>query len=72
MLTTSDGPQYRAVLIDASFHGAAFNVDAAPPIDSPVIIGRTSGRVVRRFATGIAVKFDERYPDETFDEDTKL
>jgi hypothetical protein len=71
-LTTPDGRQYRAALLDASFQGAALSVVAAPVVDSPVMVGRTSARVVRHFATGIAVKFDEQLSEETFDEDTKL
>jgi hypothetical protein len=71
-LTTPDGRQYQAALIDLSIHGAALNVDAAPPIGSSVIIGRTSARVVRHFATGIGVEFDEKLPADTFDVDTKL
>jgi hypothetical protein len=71
-LTTPDGRQYLAVLIDVSILGAALNVNAAPPISSPVIIGRTSARVVRHFATGIAVKFDGQLRADTFGEDSRL
>ncbi len=71
-LTTMDGRQYEARLVDASTLGAALNVDAAPPIGSPVTIGRTSARVVRHFALGVAVQFDEQLTPETFDLDVKL
>jgi PilZ domain len=71
-LTTMDGRQYQAGLIDASILGAALAIDTVPSVGSPVIIGRTSARVVRHFATGIAVKFDELLPTETFNEDTRL
>jgi hypothetical protein len=71
-LTTMDGRRYEARLIDASTLGAALDVDAAPPIGSPVTIGRTSARVVRHFDTGVAVQFDEQLRPETFDLDVKL
>ena len=44
---------------------------AIPPADMLIVQHGNSWRF-RSFATGIAVKFDERYTDETFDEDTKL
>jgi hypothetical protein len=59
-------------LIDLSMLGAALHVDAAPPIGSPVTIGKTSARVVRHFATGIALEFDEALPADTFGADAKL
>jgi hypothetical protein len=67
-----DGRQYPAALIDLSMLGAALHVDAAPPIGSLVTIGKTSARVVRHFATGIAVEFAEPLPVDAFDVDTKL
>jgi hypothetical protein len=71
-LTTMDGRRYKATLIDLSILGAALDVDAAPPVGSPVTIGKTSARVVRHFATGIAVEFAEALPADTFGVDTKL
>ena len=59
MILTEDGNQYRSRLTDLSVLGAAFDVDAAPPIGSTVFLGKTPARVVRRYATGIAVKFDQ-------------
>jgi hypothetical protein len=72
ILTTPDGNQYRATLIDLSIQGAALNVDAAPPIGSLVTIGRTSARVARHFAKGIAVEFESQLAVAAFDPDTKL
>jgi len=71
-LRTPDGREYPAALIDVSAPGAAFNVDAAPPIGSPVTIGRTSARVVRHFPGGIAVTFNDQLPVQVLDEDAKL
>lgn len=71
-LRTPDGREYLAELIDVSVPGAALNVDAAPPIGSPVTIGRTSARVVRHFPGGIAVSFNDQLPVQVVDEDAKL
>ena len=69
ILTTQDGRQYQAALINLSSLGAAMTVDAAPAIGSPVTIGRNSGRVVRHLAMGIAVEFDQPLPSGAFDMD---
>jgi hypothetical protein len=71
-LTTPDGKQYRATLIDLSVQGAALNVDAAPPIGSLVTIGRTAARVARHFHKGIAVEFESQLPVAAFDANVKL
>ena len=67
MILTEDGNQYRSRLIDLSVLGAAFHVDAAPPIGSSVFLGKTPARVVRCYSTGIAVKFDQPLPEETLE-----
>ena len=71
-LRTADGSEYIAALIDFSLPGAALNVEAAPPIGSAVKVGDTSARVVRHFAGGIAVEFDDQREAATFNEDAKL
>ena len=58
-LITPDGREFPATLIDISPPGAALSVDAAPPIGSAVIVGRTAARVVRHFPGGVAVSFNE-------------
>jgi PilZ domain len=68
-LTTPDGTQYRATLVDLSIHGAAINVDTAPPIGSLVTIGQTSARVTRHFDKGIAVEFERQLSVAAFDAD---
>jgi hypothetical protein len=62
ILTIEGGGKSPAELMNASVLGAALHTDAAPLLGSPVTIGRTSARVVRRFEKGIAVKFDEMLP----------
>jgi hypothetical protein len=57
IVTTPDGEQHVATLIDLSSEGAAMNVAIAPPIGSPVTVGQRRARVVRHFAGGVAVKF---------------
>jgi len=69
VLTTSDGRQYQAALINLSAQGAAVSVDAAPSIGSFVTIGRTPARVVRHLSMGIAVEFDAPLPAGAFDMD---
>jgi PilZ domain len=70
ILTTPDGNQYRATLIDLSVQGAALNVDAAPPIGSLVTISRTSAGVAWYFDKGIAVEFERQLPADAFDADS--
>jgi hypothetical protein len=71
-LTTTCGGRHPATMIDASIVGAALSTDALPPVGSPILVGGTSGHVVRHFETGIAVKFDEKLLAKTFDASTKL
>jgi hypothetical protein len=57
-VTTPDGEEHFATLIDVSSEGAAINVAIAPAIGSAVTVGQIQkARVVRHFAGGTAVKF---------------
>lgn len=71
-LKTPDGREHAARLIDISISGAAMNVDASPPIGSPVVIGQTAAQIVRHFAGGVAVEFARLILADTFDENTRL
>jgi hypothetical protein len=71
-LKTPDGGEHAARLIDISISGAAMNVEASPPIGSPVIVGDTPAQIVRHFAGGVAVEFARLLPADTFGEDTRL
>jgi hypothetical protein len=71
-LKTLDGGEYAARLIDISISGAAMNVDASPPIGSPVIVGETPAQIVRHFSGGVAVEFARLLSADTFGEDTRL
>jgi hypothetical protein len=66
-LTTPDGRQFQAALIDLSVRGGAVRVDMAPPIGTLIKIGRTSARVIRHLAMGVAVEFDKPLPTGDFD-----
>ena len=57
IVTTADGEEHVATMIDVSSEGAALNVAIAPPIGSPVTVGQRRARVVRHFAGGVAVKY---------------
>ncbi len=71
-LILSDGREYLIKLLDVSLSGAAMKADVKPPMGSIVTVGRTQGRVVRHFETGIAVEFMRTMPAETFDESVRL
>jgi hypothetical protein len=71
-LRTPEGSEYRAALIDLSIPGAALNVDAAPPIGSPVTIGQTSAHVVRHFPGGIAVAFTRDLSSDVMEDGAAL
>lgn len=58
-LIFADGTTLGCFVIDMSPSGAAVSADIEPEIGMPLAIGRSIGRVVRRFAEGFAVKFIE-------------
>jgi PilZ domain len=59
-------------LIDVSMSGAAVSTPAKPAVGTRVVLGKTSGHVVRIFEGGFAVAFDEMITAENFDENIKL
>lgn len=67
-----EGQERPARIQDISQSGAAVITDLKPPLGSGVTIGRTFGRVVRLFGSGIAVEFSRPIPAEQFSEDTTL
>ncbi|MBS7704106.1 PilZ domain-containing protein [Chelatococcus asaccharovorans] len=58
-LTLQDGTRHNVQIMDISPSGAALIAEVAPDIGAPVIVGRTSARVVRHFKGGFAVEFGE-------------
>lgn len=71
-LTLPDGQQVAGKIIDVSISGAAVSVDPKPALGTAVTIGSTTGRVVRVFATGVAIEFSRMLPIETFGPDVHL
>jgi hypothetical protein len=67
-LRTAEGGEFYGRLIDVSFPGAAFSVDAAPPIGAPVTVGQNAARVIRHFDGGIAVAFDNHLSGDLLEE----
>ncbi|MBS7698115.1 MULTISPECIES: PilZ domain-containing protein [unclassified Chelatococcus] len=58
-LTLPDGTQHDVHIMDISHSGAALLASVVPELGSPVIVGRTSAKVVRHFNGGFAVEFGE-------------
>ncbi len=59
-------------LIDVSVSGAAISTAAKPAVGTKVVLGQTSGHVVRMFDGGFAVSFDKMLAPEHFDENITL
>jgi hypothetical protein len=62
LVTTPDGEERVATLIDVSSDGAAMSIAIAPPIGSSVRVGQRRARVVRHFAGGVGVRFQNFIP----------
>jgi hypothetical protein len=71
-LTTPDGKEQLAALIDVAVPGAAITVNDCPPIGAEVMVGQTAARVVRHFLGGIAVAFANQLSAEILNEDIVL
>ena len=71
-LSLPDGTSLPCQLIDISISGAAIQTKADLTIGAHIIIGKTPGRVVRRFANGLAIEFFRLIPSENFDEAIQL
>lgn len=68
MLKLRDGREYQVRIIDVSLSGVAVRTDYKPPLNEPVTIGNTPGRVIRHFDGGIAIEFSRLLAAEKFDE----
>ncbi|HEY0121936.1 MAG TPA: PilZ domain-containing protein [Rhizobium sp.] len=67
-LTLEDGTRYVCRIMDLSLSGAAVDVEARPPIGTPVRLGNMRGRVVRHFMEGVAIEFLSLQSRETLRE----
>jgi hypothetical protein len=63
-IVLADGSTTDCFVIDMSVSGAAISSELQPELGTPLAVGRTVGRVVRRFKEGFAVKFiEQQRPD---------
>jgi hypothetical protein len=44
-------------VLDVSISGAAVSIDVIPALQTPVLLGKMRGRVVRYLASGIGIEF---------------
>jgi hypothetical protein len=66
-LTLADGAVHECCVIDMSITGAAVSTQVELEVGTPLAIGTCVGRVVRVFATGVAVKFVEKQNQHELD-----
>ncbi len=57
LLAFGNGESMPARVLDVSLSGAAVQAREKPPVGTPVMLGRTPGRVVRHLETGFAIEF---------------
>lgn len=60
LVTMDDGTEHVVRIIDISLSGAAFTTDLDLPMNTPIRIGSTAAKIVRRFDGGFAAEF--RFP----------
>jgi hypothetical protein len=72
VLRLADGQTHPVKIIDISLSGAALAAEVQPDLGSPVVIGQTTGKVVRHFMGGIAVEFARPIAVDGFDENVML
>ena len=68
------GREVMASIVDISQSGVALSLASpvAPPVGTPVTVGLTRGRIVRQFASGVAVEFARVIPAGEFSEEIEL
>lgn len=59
VIRDSGGGLVPCLVVDYSVSGAAVSTETTPALDTPLTVGQVSGRVVRLFDVGFAVRFDE-------------
>jgi hypothetical protein len=72
ILTMEDGAEHVVRIIDISLSGAAFSSDLDLPLSTPVRLGATLGKLVRRFDGGYAVEFRFPLSADLLDENLEL
>ena len=66
------GREIAARIVDISLSGAAVACEVDLPLDTSLTVGRTPGRVVRRFKGGAAIEFRLPLSPDRFDENLVL
>ena len=61
-IVLEDGRRYDCEIIDISISGASVRCPVLPAIGTPVMLGKTRGRVVRHHAEGFAIEFMRLLP----------
>ncbi|AMJ60429.1 pilus assembly protein PilZ [Bosea sp. PAMC 26642] len=72
ILSMDDGSEHVVRLIDISLSGVAFSSDVDFQIGTPVRVGSTTARVVRRFDGGFAAEFRFPLSADILDENLEL
>lgn len=72
IITLDDGAQHVVRVIDISLSGAAFSCELDLPMNTPVRIGATLAKVVRRFDGGYAAEFRFPLSADLLDENLEL
>ncbi len=72
LLCLSDGSEHPVRIIDISLSGAAVSSDLDLPMNTPVRLGSTPARIVRRFDGGYAVEFRFPLSADLLDENLEL
>lgn len=71
-LTLPNGETVPARVLDVSLSGAAVQAAEKPPVGTPVVLGRTPGRVVRHLETGFAVEFARIQTVDTLEQNVSV
>jgi PilZ domain-containing protein len=66
-MTLADGGVHECFVIDMSVTGAAVSAQVELEVGTPLAVGACVGRVVRAFASGVAVKFVEKQNQHELD-----
>jgi len=72
LLRLDSGDEHVVKIRDISASGVAVESSFAPPVGERVSIGKTYGKVVRRFDGGFAAQFLTPFPPSAIDETTRL
>jgi hypothetical protein len=72
VLSLDDGTEHVVRVIDISLSGAALSTDLNLPIGTPIKIGTTPARIIRRFDGGYAAEFRFPLSADLLDENLEL